>query len=328
MSRYSEEYKESIVKEYIENGKSISELVKVYHHKDITISKWIKEAGHEVVIGLRPMRFSKEQEDRAISIIKDHGSVVDVAKCLQIDPTTAKKFVEKLNLSVNYRKTNKEVKEDFFDVIDSEVKAYLLGLFYTDGNVRKQGNTQGQLRFSLQLQDESLVNRIKKELNIDSLTLYDKRPGKEMAGFEVTNEKLYNGLVKHGVIPNKTYQSKSIPWIENQEYIIPLLRGMFDGDGTLSFKSSCHDVGVGFTNFSEEVVSEFQIKIDTLINKENRLKIKHKDDESGTNYSCNWRGRRQVLKILSALYDNATIYLPRKVNKYIKLKSTTEDDIV
>ena len=41
---------------------------------------------------------------------------------------------------VAWRKVNKNLKDDFFEVIDTEEKAYLLGLMTTDGYVKVYSN--------------------------------------------------------------------------------------------------------------------------------------------------------------------------------------------
>lgn len=63
----------------------------------------------------------------------------------------------------------------------------------------------------------------------------------------------------------------------------------------------------------------------TILTKENSNQIYHKNDKTGGSYRCAWRGRRQVLKILTLLYGNSNIHLNRKYNKYIHLLATIAD---
>lgn len=170
-----------------------------------------------------------------------------------------------------------------------------------------------------------LQNRdIKVKLNADCLIQYDKRPGKECAGIEITSAKIFDDLFSHGVIPNKTYNSFHLPKVP-EDFIIPFLRGLFDGDGMLSYKENYNESSVGFISKSISVVEEFQALIDNLIGKNESNKIKLEINKVGSSYRCSWRGRRQVLKILSLLYDDASIYLQRKYNKYQRLLETIAD---
>ena len=270
--------------------------------------------------------FSDEEKSFINKCAEKHLGYKYTAQQLNCEPQTIKKFCLKNNITMQYRKKNRELNEDFFEVIDSSEKAYFLGLMYTDGSTRIVKNNSKQIRISLQLRDKAIIEKFKKILNADVDLIYDKRPNKEMVGFEITNAKLFDDLYSHGIIPNKTYKSKNLPLINN-EYLIDFLRGLFDGDGTLSYKENYNEASVGFTNYSYEVVLEFQQYIDKLINKTKSNKIHHSVDNNSSKYTCSWRGFRQVLKILSLLYDNSNIYLQRKYDKYQALLSADKDMI-
>lgn len=239
-----------------------------------------------------------------------------IARILKCDYATVKRRCKDLGLTMDYRLKNKNLNSNFFNKIDSEEKAYLLGLIYTDGSVRKKGNS-GQLRIQLQLRDEEMILKIKKLLNADNNLIYDKRIGKECVSLEISDKQLYEDLVKHGIVDNKTYSGNHLPEI-SEDLLIPFLRGLFDGDGIFSFKENYNEVSVGFVSFFEENVLQFQEIIDKLINKTKHNKITYKNS-NGSSYTCSWRGRRQCLKILHLLYDNSNIYLERKYNKFLRL---------
>lgn len=270
--------------------------------------------------------FSNEEKIFINECAEKHLGYKYTAQQLQCDPQTIKKFCLKNNIIMQYRKKNRELNENFFETIDSPEKAYFLGLMYTDGNVRIVKNNSKQIRISLQLRDKAIIEKFKEILNADVDLIYDKRPNKAMIGFEITNAKLFDDLYAHGVIPNKTYESKNLPVVDNK-YLIDFLRGLFDGDGTLSYKENYNEASVGFTNYSYTAVLEFQQYIDKLINKTIPNKIHHEISDNGEKYTCHWRGFRQVLKILSLLYDNSTIYLQRKYDKYQSLLSADKDMI-
>lgn len=271
-------------------------------------------------------QFNEQEKEFILDCAKQHTGYKYIARQLHCDPQTIKNYCKNNNIIVDYRQKNRNLNENFFETIDNEEKAYFLGLVYTDGSVRIIKNSK-QLRISLQLQDEEIIKKFLKCLNSDVKLLYDKRIGKEAVGFEIVNEKLVNDLIKLGVVPNKTYKSKHLP-IVPEDFLIPFLRGLFDGDGILSYKENYNEASVGFVSYSYSVVYEFQQYIDKLINKKNSNKIMYHHNETSSKHYCHWRGRRQVLKILSLLYDNSNIYLLRKYNKYKRLLSTVDKDIV
>lgn len=318
----TKEIQETLCKEYLE-GKSITALSKEYHKKPSTISRILKENNIEVVIGLRKRHFTTEEQNYLKYATEHYYGIKEMAEHLSLDVATVKNQLKLLGLVPQYRNKNRSLNENYFSTIDSEEKAYFLGLMYTDGSIRITNHSK-QIRISLQLQDKHIIEKFLNELNSDVAIQYDRRVGKESVGFEITNEKLFDDLNSLGVIPNKTYLSERLPTVQN-EYLIPFLRGLFDGDGVFSFKENYNEVSVGFVNYKMEIVKEFQSIIDKLINKENSNQIHHKNNETGNSYRCAWRGRRQVLKILTLLYGNSNIHLNRKYNKYIRLLATIAD---
>ena len=130
---------------------------------------------------------------------------------------------------------------------------------------------------------------------------------------------MFKDLSAYGIVPNKTYIAKGlflnkIPSHLQKDYI----RGLFDGDGDISFAGNIYEVSCDFTSYFYETVQEFQNFVDVNINKTAHNKIIQFDNKS----RCTWRGRRQVLKILSWLYDGAETFLKRKYDKYLWIKST------
>ena len=84
--------------------------------------------------------------------------------------------------------------------------------------------------------------------------------------------------------------------------------------------------------FSEEQEKEIvdlycnqNVSIHQIVKKFHCRSEKIKTTESKSR--CAWRGRQQVIKICSYLYDNSTIYLPRKKEKYLWIKSTLADKL-
>lgn len=60
-------------------------------------------------------------------------------------------------------------KTDYFNVIDTEKKAYFLGFIYADGCIykRQKGNSlEISLNISIQSKDKEILEELEKELNI------------------------------------------------------------------------------------------------------------------------------------------------------------------
>ena len=55
------------------------------------------------------------------------------------------------------------------------------------------------------------------------------------------------------------------------------------------------------------------------MDKENLVLSKRHKDKENNNYTLTIGGNKQVLKLLSLLYENASVYLNRKYEKYLKM---------
>lgn len=85
---------------------------------------------------------------------------------------------------------NLNIKEDFFEVIDSEEKAYFLGLLFTDGSVSKPERTRSSsIRLQLKESDIKIIEIFKNILNIESKIYYDKRKKQRKCCYWISESK-------------------------------------------------------------------------------------------------------------------------------------------
>jgi hypothetical protein len=132
----------------------------------------------------------------------------------------------------------------YFKVIDTPMKAYLLGLLTADGYV----SDRGQVCLALAEKDMELV-----ELARDSIAPAARLKRYKIRGFpnvvfKVQNAELAADLAAHGVVPCKSFITKwpgGLPAEHEGSYLC----GVSDGDGSLERKwiyhwaltSGCHD---------------------------------------------------------------------------------------
>ena len=127
---------------------------------------------------------------------------------------------------------NPNMKEHFFQEINEEAKAYFLGLLISDGNVFKDNTgRQASISITLDLKDEYMLKKFKEVLQANTSVGHDGRGCGQIA---VRSNIMAEDLAKYGVVPRKSYNTY-LPLI-SKEMMPHLIRGIFDGDGSIMAK--------------------------------------------------------------------------------------------
>ena len=127
---------------------------------------------------------------------------------------------------------NPNMKEHFFQEINEEAKAYFLGLLISDGNVFKDNTRrQASISITLDLKDEYMLEKFKEVLQANTSVGHDGRGYGQIA---VRSNIMAEDLAKYGVVPRKSYNTY-LPQI-SKEMMPHLIRGIFDGDGSIMAK--------------------------------------------------------------------------------------------
>jgi hypothetical protein len=231
-----------------------------------------------------------------------------IANQLNVSESFISKKLKELNITKRsnsiYRRRTWD--EHFFKSIDTEEKAYWLGFLYADGCVHNKPN--GQKLISLVVKDKEVVEKFIKSLNGD----FEVKTYSENYGVYLTSKIMFYDLCKLGCVPRKSLVLK-FPIIK-YELRHHFIRGYFDGDGTVftykrkGKKKDYIGIAVGICGTKEMLHC---IAISAPIN----LPIKDKRKQGNIWYSS-VSGPNKVLEFYNYLYNNATIWLDRKKNKF------------
>ena len=212
------------------------------------------------------------------------------------------------------------VNEDYFSVIDSDNKAYILGFFYADGCVSSNNN---QVMISLQEDDLEILEKMKIEFEYNGSIKYlppPKKFPKRKPQYRLTidNKKFHENIVKQGVIPKKSYFAK-FPFHIDEKYYKSFIRGVFDGDGCLYHNEKGNTNTISFTGTSELInaIGDIIEKETGIIKRVHLAQNSIKEDKNTR--VLMFGGNIQVKRFLDWLYDGAELYLKRKYDKYVKL---------
>lgn len=213
-----------------------------------------------------------------------------------------------------------EIDEDFFQIINTEEKAYWLGFIYADGYITMPHS----FGIALAKRDIEHIKKLLKSLrtnhplhNYQTNNEYGKN---QYTRFLVKSKKVFNQLQSKGV---KLRKSLILEYPD--EAILPkylysdFIRGYFDGDGSLVLSTNS-------INFKICGTKEFLTKLVDIFNEVSEYDFKYKlfkrKDDNKNNYYISYGGKYKTYSIMNYLYENSTIYLDRKREKYEILKSS------
>jgi hypothetical protein len=198
------------------------------------------------------------------------------------------------------------VDDSFFDIIDTEAKAYILGLICADGYLMKNGNSTG-VAIDLNYKDMCILEMIKKEMGFEG-NINDTSQG--MRRIKITSPKLYNRLVEMGLSLTKTYTLPSLKVHIPDRLQNHLFRGHFDGDGSFTFEKNTTNHG-RYVSYRNRVTIRGTAAFLKYLKDFCPIPFNERFDKTHIIYLTD---RKKVLAFREWLYQNATIYLPRKYN--------------
>lgn len=128
--------------------------------------------------------------------------------------------------------------EAYFDIIDTEAKAYWLGFITADGCVSAgpvgaNGWQRHQLSVKLKGSDAGHLEKLKADLSAENPVRVMPQRGSVVGAAEIalTSAHLVESLIRLGVTPRKSLTVT--PWSGPDDLMRHYWRGVFDGDGTI-----------------------------------------------------------------------------------------------
>lgn len=269
----------------------------------------------------------KERNDKIISLYNKGLSLNQIMTETGVHSSTVNKILKDFNITLRpqHQKghssgTTKNRKHffnlSFFHNIDTEEKAYWLGFLYADGYVSERGI------ITLALAEKDL-NHIKKFLNSINAFTIEPRYNKRTKSYVINlgSVEMANDLIEHGCVQKKSLvlkfpTEKQVP----KTLINHFMRGYFDGDGcaSISNQDPCitHNYNLSFQLLgTKEFLDKYEkILLDNCQDK-NKSKRFRKNMNKNTE-SFSYSSHLKINDIYCFLYDNATIYLERKKEKF------------
>lgn len=238
--------------------------------------------------------------------------VEELRKAFKISDRAFKTVLKEYKIQ-SKRKNRYTLNENYFDEIDTERKAYILGLIYADGFVGDEKYNN----IVISINDKELLEDIKKEIDFTGEIRKTKKGGfknsKEGYSLNFSSLKIASSLRDKGLYPNKSLTLDKMPELK-EDLKRHFLRGYFDGDGSISIsRNSSIAKGKRYTYYQllftiigtkpmlENIISTFDI---------NSFNISQ--SKTPEMFYLKVKSKREINNIYNLMYIGATIYLKRK----------------
>lgn len=249
-------------------------------------------------------KLNENEEKEIISLYNSGLSQYKISSMYGVSQSTISNILR--NNNVNTRKGGRiyTINERYFDNIDNQNKAYILGFIYADGFIRKDNLV---LSIVVHNKDVEILEKIKTELQSDIPIEYIK--SKNHNRINICSKNICLSLNKIGCNNGKTFDLK-FPNIDND--LIPhFIRGFMDGDGCISISSKKYGK---YISLSFVGTKDMMHSLKDILNVDNRVTFYRNA------YALHIGKESDVIRILDWIYKDANIYLDRKYKKYLEFK--------
>lgn len=286
--------------------KEIQDIAKEQNVATHTISRWMKRYNITKPNPLYQDKKWLEEQAKIFNTIKelsDHFGFVEY---------TVRDWCRKHNVKFN-NSNNSDFIENYFKEIDTERKAYYLGLLMADGFMKKNLSIYG---IGLKVEDTYMIENLLRDINYKT-AIYEKVSefGALASYVDICSKKMCTDLIYHGIVPKKSgkecFPTYSIPNKLQKHFI----RGFMDGDGWITNSTSSdkkyYQLEVGMCSMSINILYGIQqylkntLNIDTNITKRSDKELFYLKIYSSS-----------AKMFLDHIYEESTIFLTRKKNKY------------
>lgn len=269
-------------------------------------------------------RLNQHKEEIVKAYTKDLLSLEKIQSIFDIDRKLISKFLKSEGVDVYHVTGSKhKLDENFFESIDTQEKAYILGLLYADGCVSTKTNhvilcfSEIDIKLLESVRDIlAPVNTIRSQIQ--------KISAKDQCRLVVCNSKIKQDLIKHGCVPAKSLILKQ-PTTVPMDLMRHFIRGYFDGDGSISktLKSRRQTPSwVVEIAGTQDIVSFIQQHL-----YEQLQVTKNKIGTIKNIFRVRYGSRKDIESVYHYLYQDASIFLTRKYVKFQEFLNLKQDVI-
>lgn len=254
-------------------------------------------------------RLDDECKEKIIERYNNGESISKLCKEYHFGSGTISKLLKENNITVRDNRKY-SLNEYYFDQIDNQDKAYIIGLLYADGC---RSGASNAIIIRLQERDKEILDKINSLLDSNRplrFIDYSNDPSRQNQYLlQIDSKHIADKLFEYGIVPNKEFKLK-FPDFLPDELLPHFIRGYLDGDGCILK----NEKRVALTG-TEMLLSGIKERIEPLLNIHFSLYASHGKKERVTR-DLRVSGSRQSKIFLDYIYQNANLYIQRKYDLY------------
>jgi hypothetical protein len=302
------------IKQLTEDGMSQAKIADLFKIEKNEVKELIK--ANEWI--LLKEDFSLDKIDHICELYKSGISAKALGNKYSIDKRRVQKWVKE-NGDLRSRDESHRItyfNEHLMDNINTPAKAYWLGFFYADAYNCDITNT---FNLALKGSDEDHLYKLVDLFELDRSKVYREIND---SGYDVVNIKFYSKhlctkLTELGCPRAKSFIIKYPEWLD-KTLDVHFIRGIFDGDGCLTYREKQKEWKWSITSTQELCQSIANILKEKL---EIHTSFSCISKTCNNTYNIDVAGNEQIKRLLDWLYKDSTkdIRLDRKFERYQKL---------
>ena len=256
---------------------------------------------------------------------------VEIARRFNITSQTVYNILKNNNVQpIKFQKRSFDTK--YFDIIDDEHKAYWLGFIMADGSIShpsKETTGASRLTLNLSIKDIELLQRFKKDIQANNNIIEEYIPNRtysqnKMCRLSFNSIEFCRSLKRYGIDRCKTGK-ETIPTDKIPQCLMKhFIRGFFDGDGCVTYNKRNDTVSpiIFFTSANIEFLEDLKMFLIDEIGTSRMVSVIPSGKQGGRvkhSYQISYGKRDDVVSFYNYIYEDATIFLERKKNKFDSL---------
>lgn len=266
------------------------------------------------------LTFTGEIKNLVSTYVNEKQSMTEIGKKYNLSERTIANYLKREGIVIRSSGVISRTNQNIFLDIDSEIKAYSLGLITADGSVSKD---QRSASITLTEKDGYILEQINEELlnNSGHILITHKEDVNPRKVLQFHGKEICSSLERYNIIPNKTYLLQELSNLIPQEFYHHYIRGLYDGDGVCAKSTvrGIQKIRIGFCGHNKEFVESYR----DFLNQELNLPL-NKIFNTGGCWQVSWSAIKDLNNFYNYIYKDAHIFLGRKKNKLYNYIANTE----